>query len=68
MPRSRISVVSCSPSLIAAEEYAPARPRSLVRIRTAARSSSRAESVRGCLVLGERWEATTDSARTSSRV
>ena len=66
-PDSASSAVSCSPSLIAADEYAPARPRSAVITSTAARSRSR------WLVSVSGWpppvcDAAAEIARPSSRV
>ncbi len=49
MPFSRRLVVSASASLIAFEEYAPARPRSAVMTRTAALERFSEFAISGCL-------------------
>ncbi len=64
-PLSRSSRLSCSPSLITEEEYAPASPRSEVISRTAARVGFSASVVSGCSTLEN--VATADTALVSSR-
>ncbi len=65
LPSSRRVVASRSASLSTLEENAPARPRSLVTTRTAARFGSSSSFVSGWSTL--EYVATADTARVSSR-
>src|SRR3954471_6626834 len=65
LPSLRSFSRSCSASLIAAEEYAPASPRSLVTTRIAARLLCSGSVVSGWSTL--EYVATAETARVSSR-
>src|SRR3954447_22319467 len=65
MPWDRSFSASFSDSLSTLDEYAPARPRSLVMMRTAARFGSSSSLVSGWSTL--EYVATAETARVSSR-